>query len=208
MKRVYIPGGSDRCLNYRNAVMRCGGSLTENTEEADLLILTGGGDVEHWRYGAENTASIGLKPERDEAELALLKQFLQDGKQVLGICRGMQIINVFFGGTLHQDIPGHGQVEDADSFHTSRIAPSLLYDIYGDAVVVNSAHHQAVDRLGDGLQAIQWAEDGTMEAMVHERYPVLAVQWHPERVGETGDQLFRVILSDSDSVKKFKEKME
>jgi putative glutamine amidotransferase len=194
MKRVYIPGGPNRCLNYRNAVVRCGGAVTEDPAEAEMLLLTGGGDVEPKLYGAENTASLGIKPERDQGELALLDRFWREGKEIFGICRGMQLINVWLGGTLLQDISGHSQIGDRDSFHGSCIASSFMYDIFGESVTVNSAHHQAVDRLGDGLRAIQWAQDGTVEAVVHESGLIAAVQWHPERVGETGDRLIRAIL--------------
>lgn len=203
MKCVYIPGGPERCLNYRNAVARCGGSLAENADEAELLILTGGGDVEPWRYGAENAGSYGMKPERDENELALIEKFLGEGKQVFGICRGMQLINVYFGGTLFQDIPGHSQIEGEDSVHGSRTEESFLRKLYGETVQINSAHHQAADRLGRGLRVIQWAEDGTVEAMIHESLPVLAVQWHPERFGATGDALFRALMGTEKEVKIF-----
>ena len=85
------------------------------------------GDVEPWRYGQTDTASRGLEPERDRAELALLEQFTAAGKPVLGICRGMQVINVFFGGTLIQDLPGHGQVRGggpSPSRSDRRLAPA------------------------------------------------------------------------------------
>jgi len=203
MKRVYIPGGPERCLNYRNAVLRCGGSLTETAEEAELLFLTGGGDVEPWRYGAENAGSYGMNPERDENELALLEKFLKDGKQVFGVCRGLQLINVYFGGTLFQDIPSHSQIEGKDSVHGSRTEESFLRELYGEELQINSAHHQAADRLGKGLRVIQRAEDGTVEALIHESLPVLGVQWHPERFAPTGDALIRALMGTEEKVKIF-----
>ena len=143
---------------------------------------SGGGDLEPWRYGQKNAASRNLEPERDEAELQLLRDFTAAGRPVLGVCRGLQVINAFFGGTLAQDVPGHGAWQEGDRLHAVRTAPSPLRDLCGAAAMVNSAHHQAVNRLGGSLQAVQWAEDGVVEALCHRRLPVWAVQWHPERL--------------------------
>ena len=139
-------------------------------ERADAIILPG---VGAFPDAADRLRSGGL----DQHVLAQGQK-----KPVLGICRGMQVINVFFGGTLVQDLPGHGQAAGRDRLHRVRSAPSPLRDLYGAAAVVNSAHHQAADRLGSGLRAVQWAADGTVEAVVHEDLPVWAVQWHPERL--------------------------
>ena len=92
------------------------------------------------------------------------------------------MLNVFFGGTLLQDLPGHSQAAGRDRLHRVRTAPSPLRELYGQDVVVNSAHHQAADRLGGGLRAVQWTADGTVEAVVHRALPVWGVQWHPERL--------------------------
>lgn len=184
-KTVYIWGEAERFANYRRAVGLAGGLAVFGRESRgqgrawDALLLPGGGDLEPWRYGQENTASRGLEPERDRAELELLAEFTAAGKPVLGICRGLQTINVFFGGTLAQDIPGHSAVDGADRLHRVRTAR-------GEEILVNSAHHQAADRLGSGLRAVQWAEDGVVEALRHVRLPVWAVQWHPERLEASG----------------------
>ena len=111
-----------------------------------------------------------------------LEQFIMAKKPVLGICRGLQVLNVFFGGTLIQDLPGHSQAAGRDRLHRVRTAPSPLQDLFGETLVVNSAHHQAADRLGQGLRAVQWAIDGTVEAVIHQSLPVWGVQWHPERL--------------------------
>ena len=161
-----------------------GDASTGQGRKWDALLLPGGGDLEPWRYGQENTASRGLEPERDEAELRLLQDFTALGKPVLGVCRGLQTINVFFGGTLAQDVPGHGAWEEGDRLHSVRTAPSPLRPLWRERMTVNSAHHQAADRLGSGLRAVRWAEDGVVEALCHERLPVWAVQWHPERLGD------------------------
>ncbi|MCI8329889.1 MAG: gamma-glutamyl-gamma-aminobutyrate hydrolase family protein [Oscillibacter sp.] len=187
-KAVYIWGQMEKYANYRRAVETAGGRAffgresTGQAERWDALLLPGGGDLEPWRYGQENTASRNLEPERDAAELELLAEFTAAGKPVLGICRGLQAVNVFFGGSLLQNIPGHSAHGGADRLHSVRTAPSSLGRLLGEQALVNSAHHQAVDRLGSGLQAVQWAGDGVVEGLCHRRFPVWAVQWHPERL--------------------------
>lgn len=192
-KTVYIWGMPERFANYRRWVESAGGRAVfggENGGRAsawDALLLPGGGDLEPWRYGQEDRSCRNLEPERDTEELALLEEFTAAGKPVLGVCRGLQTVNVFFGGTLLQDIPGHGALEDGtDRFHAVRTMRPPLLSLCGERAEVNSAHHQAADRLGSGLRAVQWAEDGVVEALCHERLPVWAVQWHPERLGDRG----------------------
>ena len=193
MGPVYIPGDPRRFENYHRALERAGAAGTNKEVGAGALLLPGGGDVEPWRYGQANTASWDLEPERDEEELALIDRFVAVGKPILGVCRGMQVINVYFGGTLIQDIPGHSQIGGIDRLHVVRTADSS-FPFRGKARL-NSAHHQAVDRPGVGLLPLQWAEDGIIEGMVHRCLPVWAVQWHPERLGERGDRFLRAFLA-------------
>ena len=184
MTTVYIWGDAKRYGNYRHAIEAAGGKVRfgGNPAGCDALLLPGGGDLEPWRYGQKNTASRNLEPKRDAAEFALLEQFTARRKPVLGICRGLQTINVFFSGTLFQNIPGHSAVNGVDRLHTVKTAASPLRALCGERCIVNSAHHQAVDLLGSGLEAIQWAPDGTVEALQHRTLPIWAVQWHPERL--------------------------
>lgn len=184
---LFVYGKQDRYQNYTRAVAAAGGRLRFSleigkAEECDGLLLPGGGDLEPWRYGQSNTASRGLEPERDRAELALLDRFTAAGRPVLGICRGLQTINVFFGGTLLQDLPGHNAVGGQDRLHAVHTAPFGFGRLWGERPIVNSAHHQAADRLGAGLRAVQWTPDGIVEAVAHRSLPVWAVQWHPERL--------------------------
>lgn len=202
---VFILGETGMYPRYEAAIRTAGGvvfseTCGENAWKCDALLLPGGGDLEPWRYGQANTASGNLDPARDQQEWLLIQQFAVLRRPVLGICRGLQMINVCFGGTLLQDLPGHSTVEGMDRLHKVRTAPSLLDELYGDETIVNSAHHQAADRLGAGLEAVQWAPDGTVEALRHTALPVWAVQWHPERLapgpGGTADgrRLFQAFL--------------
>ena len=204
--RVYIWGESERYRNYRRAVEAAGGVVQfyGDPEKCGALLLPGGGDLEPWRYGQANTASHGLEPARDTAELELLDRFLTRKKPVLGICRGIQTINVFFGGTLAQDWPGHSAVSGADRYHRVRTIASPLREICGDKCIVNSAHHQILDRVGAGLRVVQWAPDGVPEAVCHAALPVWGVQWHPERLeAAVGMALMRAFLSQEEkNVKK------
>jgi putative glutamine amidotransferase len=176
----------------------------------DALVLSGGGDLDPVLYGAEMDEHGGQPNEaRDTAELSLFRAALAVGLPVLGICRGMQVINVAMGGTLIQHLPdvvghdGHSPLAHGHGRHDVRIAAgSRLAALYGEAaaggrpVSVHTHHHQAVAQLGAGLTATAWADDGTIEAMEldpAEHPSVIAVQWHPE----AGDDLspFRWLIS-------------
>lgn len=195
IKFIYLAEDPSRRGAYRRAIERAGEicCIGRDREKCDALVLPGGGDVEPWRYGAEETDCRGADPPRDALELQLIDAFLQEGKPILGICRGLQILNVYFGGTLIQNVDGHSAVNGRDTYHAIRTAPSVLQDIC--ALTVNSAHHQAADRLGSGLTAVQWAPDGVIEALIHTSLPVWAVQWHPERLEQDGHRLLRAFLA-------------
>lgn len=171
------------------------------------LILAGGGDVSPALYGGSAEGCAPPDIHRDRAELALLDAFSAAGKPVLGICRGAQVINVWAGGTLFGDLGAGNAVHrwaGADRVHELRTAPgSLLRGLYGPRLWANSAHHQAVRRAGRGLAVTAWSADGVIEALEHTRLPILAVQFHPERMRSAmgwpgaadGTALFRTLLS-------------
>ena len=192
MKKVRILlSGQNNMQNYVDAVTAAGGEptaryLPEISTDYDGLILCGGSDIDPKYYHEEINGSVNIDRQRDAVEFALLKAFLDARKPVLGICKGHQLINVFFGGSLYQDIPEknlHTSNQNFDLIHpvTAR-ENSMLYKLYGPSFVVNSSHHQAINRLGDGLWATACWDGKYIEAFEHCTKPVYGVQWHPERM--------------------------
>ena len=127
--KVCIPGDAGTYRNYRAAVQKAGGIPCFHTapKVCDCLLLPGGGDLEPWRYRQANTASRNLEPDRDALEWSLLAHFLSRKKPILGVCRGMQVINVFFGGDLVQDWPGHSAADGADAEESSGQAELAVF---------------------------------------------------------------------------------
>ncbi len=157
----------------------------------DGLVLAGGGDVEPWRYGGEQHPKVyGTDAERDEAELALVGAAMDMGLPTLAICRGMQVLNVALGGTLHQHLPemegmhlhGHPVTGESVLHHVKLAAGTRLAHACGrEALRCMSHHHQGIDRLGRGLTPVAWSEDGLIEAAeADDGAWVVGVQWHPE----------------------------
>jgi putative glutamine amidotransferase len=149
----------------------------------DGLVIPGGPDVEPVRYGAELGPRTGPPArERDAWELALMEAALAAGLPLLGVCRGMQLLNVVLGGTLTQHVDGHAGPAGVFGEHTVKPVPGTRYSAaVPQTVAVPTYHHQAVDRLGRGLVVSAHAEDGVVEAVELPHGPfVLGVQWHPE----------------------------
>lgn len=157
----------------------------------DGLILAGGGDIHPSRYGQEPHEKLyGIDPERDETELALVREAIARRLPTLAICRGLQILNVALGGDLIQHLPDvvgervlHRQETGRVVEHPVQIsAQSQLAEVCGGpSIPIASLHHQAIGRLGEGLKPISWAEDGVIEAVELSGVDtLLAVQWHPE----------------------------
>ncbi|MFE6844413.1 gamma-glutamyl-gamma-aminobutyrate hydrolase family protein [Streptomyces sp. NPDC057686] len=165
------------------------GSAAQVLSRLDGLVVAGGPDVDPVRYGAERDPRTGAAAtQRDEWELALIEAALAAGMPVLGICRGMQALNVALGGTLVQHIDGHAVAPGVMSWHPVRPVPDTRYAaLVPEEAEVPTYHHQAVDRLGRGLIASAHAVDGTVEAieLPDPGHWVLGVQWHPERDKDT-----------------------
>lgn len=159
------------------------GSAESLAQRTDGLLLSGGGDIHPSYYGKQRTGlDASVDSRRDEREWELLRQFCAHNKPVFGICRGIQLIDVFFGGTLFQHL-GTAYVHES-TIHTVITAEnSQLRPLLGEQLPVNSYHHQAIRTLGAGLRVTAVSDaDGVIEAIDHERLPIMAVQWHPERM--------------------------
>ena len=198
-------------LTYTQAVQEAGGvavvvpahGFADDTEalvdRLDGFIFSGGPDIDPAVYGHSPHPQLGTDVDRgsDEYELALLAAVSERGLPLLGICRGAQALNVSRGGTLHQHLPdrstlehnqGHASFEAAHDVAVT--SGSLLHRLAGDTTVsVNSYHHQAVDRLGRGLEICAVAPDATVEAIwdASARF-CLGVQWHPEVLTHRAEQ--------------------
>ena len=158
----------------------------------DGLLLAGGGDIEPARFGAgDHPAQYGTDPDRDELELALARAAVRLGTPTLGICRGVQLLNVAFGGTLVQHLPeGDGRAEHQvehrneakQALHGLRVEPgSRLAEAIGQVEAEGlSHHHQGLDRLGEGFRPVAWAPDGLVEGIERDQGWTVGVLWHPE----------------------------
>lgn len=207
--KIVIAGNKSATENYVRYVNSVGAEpiVTLNQghiADCDALLLPGGGDITPGFFGEKNHGSRNIDTELDILQLQALAFCVKEQKPVLGICKGMQIINVGLGGTVVQDLPAAWihRYHDGDQYHTSDIEKdSWLYSLYGGEAKVNSAHHQAVGKLGRGLKIIQRCPlDGCPEALAHEVLPIIGVQWHPERLNGchtavSGEKVLLYLLS-------------
>ncbi len=159
------------------------GLIFDDLSVFDAVIMPGGGDIDPKFYDEEVSGSETFDHEFDRKQFDVLGYFVANEKPVLGICRGMQLINVYFGGSLYQDIPDHRTGTLQDGHHeVINVAGSIFSRLYGSRCTVNSAHHQAVKKIAEGFDAVQVSTDGYIEGMVHRTLPIIAVQYHPERM--------------------------
>jgi len=163
-------------------------AIVEQIAAVDGLLLSGGGDIQPQIFGEEPRRELGtVLPERDTHELELVKLAMASGKPVLGICRGCQLLNVALGGSIDQHLTAatlqHDQQSPGDyAGHTVILEnDSRLAGLWGDTVMTNSFHHQAIKTAAPGLWITARAKDGVIEAVEHETAPfAVGVQWHPE----------------------------
>jgi putative glutamine amidotransferase len=168
----------------------------------DGLLLSGGADVDPVRYDAAVDPATGpVEDDRDRAEIGLIELAVSEELPVLGICRGLQLLNVWAGGTLHQHVPAHARYDLDPAAEVDTVvveSDSRLGALYGATVDVNSLHHQTVDRVADGWVVTARSGDGAVEAIEWPGHDVIAVQWHPELLpGAASDPVFTWLVQRS-----------
>jgi len=203
-------------LTYMRAIELAGGvpvvlpplhdGMATLLDRLDGICLSGGPDLDPSAYGARAHEQLGpTEPQLDRFELELARAADSVGMPLLGICRGAQALNVARGGTLHQHLEGHRQTEAGRiTTHSVRIEPgSRLARVMGVTEAdVNSFHHQAADRLGQGLRAVAWAPDGLVEGIESDGDAFyLGVQWHAESLVDRAEHcaLFRELVAEADA---------
>ena len=208
---------------YFEAIIKAGGIpiLLPNVEQdaaakdlidiVDGLMITGGPDIHPKYFGQKPHERLSRTTvARDKFELQAISFGLKKEIPILGVCRGLQVLNVFFGGTLYQDLSciPHGILKHADPRQTGRvfhkvriIEGSRLHRIVGrSSIEVNSSHHQAIDVLGEGLHSTAFCADGIIEGVEHNDFDfVIGVQWHPEGIYRrtASKKLFRAFVIES-----------
>lgn len=223
-----FPGYERAYVNndYCSSVLRNGGVpfiipvnndrkvIEAQIDQIDALILSGGHDVFPQNYGEEPRQKIGdTFPERDQFDFALIEFALKKRIPILGVCRGFQVINVYFGGILYQDLSYISNGEEIVKHfqehhptlrtHTAIIdKDSRLYEILGEEkLLVNSFHHQCVKEAGEGLRIVAHAMDEMPEAVEKDDYPfLLGVQWHPEMLSKNSEQMasiFKTLIHEA-----------
>lgn len=179
--------------DYGRAILDAGGlpvnipidvDPAEIAPRLDGILLSGGADVDPAQYDAAPDPDLGsVEPERDAFELALVDAAYGNDLPMLGICRGIQVLNVHGGGSLHQHVAPHAVYDQSPTItvHPVSIADgSTLSTLYGSSHAVNSLHHQTLDTVAPGFRVVATGDDGTIEAIEGIDRPVVAVQWHPE----------------------------
>ncbi|MGL4972059.1 MAG: gamma-glutamyl-gamma-aminobutyrate hydrolase family protein [Culicoidibacterales bacterium] len=180
------------------------------SQQLAALVLAGGDDIAPHHYGQEpQVVSKCALASKDESDLAFVHAFQAQKKPILGICRGMQVLNVANGGTLWQDVSQFGVAVDSHLQVTKPLQASEIVTIQPNShlgqflpqeYLVNSLHHQAIQELATGFEVVASSPDGLIEAIEHQRLPIIAVQWHPELLavaGESGmQQLFTYFIQE------------
>ena len=188
--RILVSGTENKMENYIRAFSALGVAVdgvyapVDGFERYDGLVLAGGGDLSSERSCCEAGLCSGVDLRREESDWLVIPSFMERKRPILGICRGLQLLNVYFGGTLVGDLGEenhrHNGVNGADNAHSVNVcSDNILQQLYDRQFRVNSYHHQGISVLAPGFQPLCTAEDGLVEAISRDK--ILAVQWHPER---------------------------
>lgn len=158
-----------------------GPNLEKILSMCDAFLITGGTDSDPIIYGEENTGlSKGVDQRLDDTDTLVIEHAVKHKKPLLGICRGMQSLNITLGGSLHQDLGELNESHNSVSKdHLITVIPNDFIDLKG-VLNINSYHHQAINRLADDLEVLGSHADGTVEMVKHKTLPMFGVQWHPE----------------------------
>lgn len=179
--------------------------LEQTVALCDGLIIPGGGDLDPSLYGEQKMEECGsTNLINDIYDIALIREAVRQQKPILAICRGMQAVNVAYGGTLYQDIPSQYETDvvhrwnpnGMENYHTANIEEdSFLFRLFNTAEIkVNTSHHQAVKDVAEGFAVTARCQDGIIEAIECLEKNIIAVQWHPERMQD--EELFRQLFHD------------
>lgn len=222
-QRIYVNNG------YIESIIKAGGipllipmsdnvtTIDELLNLTDALVLSGGHDVDPAHYGEQPHPLLGpIAPQRDKIDMHLIRKAAAAKKPILGICRGMQILNVAFGGSLYQDISVYSQespsihslgAQTNAGSHEIEITPhSVLHKIFGvQRLETNSYHHQAVKMIAPGFSAVAKAKDGLIEGIAKtDDSWTIGVQWHPETMTESHPQMIKLFQALVSEAKKYK----
>ena len=203
VEAIYAGDGIPIILPFPDRVKECKSAAKEMVKLYDGLLLPGGPDIDPRYFDEDPVKGLGMTlSAKDEFEIALIKETLTSGKPILGICRGIQILNVALGGSLYQDLST--QNKDAAIQHkqaalgnypTHRVSlakGSKLYRMFGDKLIVNSRHHEAVKGIAPDLKVTAIAPDGLVEGVESTKNDqLLAVQWHPENLWQKDPVQFK-----------------
>lgn len=190
MKKILIAGQQHQTQNYEHALASLQVHVVTSLHvpevmDYDAVLLPGGGDIDPTLFGQLPCGCREYDPELDRIQLQIIKAFARSRKPVIGICKGMQLINIAFGGDMIQHLPTASRHEyrEKDQLHpVYNEQGSFWYELFGEQMMVNSAHHQGVGIPGMEIRYIQRAKDGVVEGLCHTFLPILGVQWHPERL--------------------------
>ena len=199
---------------YVKAVQRAGGvpvilpvvdpnDVDALLDAVDAVVITGGRDLDPSGYGRAPHPQLGpIDPVRDASDIAIARAVVARNQRTLAVCRGIQILNVALGGTLHQHVDDHMRLDQYNvNAHSVAIEPDsrLARIVRTETLGVNTLHHQVLDALGDGVRAVAHNEQGHVEGIEIDGAPnVLGVQWHPEFLRHRADHLalFQQLVSD------------